>query len=136
MGVVGEPFTITSQSLSLTNVGTNSLTWTLANTSVWLNVSPSSGTLTPGGPAATVTVSLNSAASNLVAGTYSATLWFTNLNDGVGQSRQFTLAVISPPTITAQPADQAVLEGATATFTVAATGGLRCPINGRITGPI
>ena len=123
IGGVGGPFTITSQSLTLTNAGTNSLTWTLANTSVWLNASPSCGTLTPGGVAATVTVSLNTAASNLVVGTYSATLWFTNLNSGVGQGRQFTLAVISPPTITTQPADQAVLEGAMATFTVAATGG-------------
>ena len=121
-GGIGGPFTITSQSLTLTNAGTNSLTWTLANTSVWLNASPSGGSLTPGGAAATVTVSLNTAASNLVAGTYSATLWFTNLTSGVGQGRQFTLAVFSPPTITAQPANQAVLAGATAMFTVGATG--------------
>ena len=121
-GGVGGPFTITSQSLTLTNAGTNSLTWTLANTSVWLNASPGGGTLTPGGPAATVTVSLNTAASNLLVGTYNATVWFTNLNSGVGQGRQFTLAVISPPTITNQPANQAVLEGATATFAVGATG--------------
>ena len=124
IGGVGGPFTITSQSLSLTNAGTNSLTWTLVNTSLWLNASPGGGTLTPGGPATTVTVSLNSAASNLVVGTYSATVWFTNLNSGVGQSRQFSLSVISPPTITIQPTDQAVLEGATATFTVGVTGGL------------
>ncbi len=124
IGGVGGPFTITSQSLTLTNAGTNSLTWTLANTSVWLDASPVGGTLTPGGTATTVTVSLNTTASNLLVGTYSATVWLTNLNSGVGQDRQFTLAVISPPTITAQPADQAVLEGATATFTVAATGGL------------
>jgi subtilase family serine protease len=124
IGGVGGPFTITSQSLSLTNAGTNSLTWMLANTSVWLNASPSGGTLAPGGAATTVTVRLNTAASNLLVGTYSATLWFTNLSSGVGQSRQFTLAVISPPTITAQPANQIVLEGAMATFTVGATGGL------------
>ena len=124
IGGVGGPFTITSQSLSLTNAGTNSLTWTLVNTSLWLNASPGGGTLMPGGPAANVAVSLNSAASNLVVGAYSATVWFTNLNSGVGQSRQFGLSVISPPTITTQPTNQAVLEGATATFTVGATGGL------------
>jgi C1A family cysteine protease len=39
-GGAGGPFTIISQSLTLTNAGTNSLTWTLANTSVWLNASP------------------------------------------------------------------------------------------------
>jgi C1A family cysteine protease len=124
IGGVRGPFTITSQSLSLTNAGTNSLTWTLVNTSLWLNASTNGGTLTPDGPAATVTVSLNSVASNLVVGTYSATLWFTNLNDNFGQSRQFNLSVISPPTITAQPANQAVLDGATAMFTVGVTGGL------------
>src|SRR5208283_2427702 len=116
--------TVTSQSLTLTNAGTNALSWTLGNTSVWLNASPSSGVLTPGGPATTVTVSLNAAASNLVVGTYSATVWFTNVNDSIGQSRQFNLSVISPPTITTEPTDQAVLEGATATFGVSATGGL------------
>ena len=35
----------------------------------------------------------------------------------------FTRSII-PPTITAQPADQTVLAGMTATFTVAATGSL------------
>ena len=124
LGGFGGPFTITVQSLSLTNVGTNSLTWSLVNTSLWLNASPGGGTLTPGGPAAAVTVSFNSAASNLVVETYSATIWFTNLTSGVGQSRQYNLSVISPPTITTQPADQAVLEGAAATFTVGVTGGL------------
>ena len=135
-GGVGGPYTVTSKSLTLTNAGTNSLTWTLANTSVWLNASSSGGTLTSGGPTATVTVSLNTAASNLLMGTYSATLWFTNLNSGVGQSRQFTLTVISPPTITTQPADQAVLEGAAAMFTVGATGGLPLYYQWQDNGPI
>jgi hypothetical protein len=66
-GGAGGPFTITSQNLSLTNAGTNSLTWTLANPAPWLTASPTGGTLTQGGPATIVTVSLNSAASNLVA---------------------------------------------------------------------
>ena len=123
-GGFGGPFTITSQTLSLTNAGTNSLPWTLANTSAWLTVSSTGGTLAPGGAAATVTTSLNSAASNLVVGIYNATLWFTNLNDNIGQCRQFTLSVVSPPVITAQPTNQAVLEGAAVTFSVAATGGL------------
>jgi len=123
-GGAGGPFTITSQSLSLTNTGTNSLSWSLVNTSLWLNASPSGGTLTPGGVAATVTVSLNTAASNLLVGTYSATVLFTNLNSNYGQSRQFTLSVISPPTITLQPSNQTVLDGASATFTVGISGGL------------
>ncbi len=124
LGGVGGPFTVSSQNFSLTNVGTNSLTWTLINTSLWLNVSAPGGTLAAGGPATNVTVSLNTVASNLVVGTYNTTVWFTNLNDNVGQSRQFNLAVLSPPTITVQPTNQAVLDGATAPFTVEVTGGL------------
>ncbi|HEV2434581.1 MAG TPA: immunoglobulin domain-containing protein, partial [Verrucomicrobiae bacterium] len=123
MGGVGGPFTVTAQNFSLTNVGTNSLTWTLSNTSLWLNASASGGTLARGGPATNVTIRLNSAASNLLVGTYRVTLWFTNVNDQVGQGRQFTLAVLNPPAITEQPTNQAVLEGVTATFTVGVTGG-------------
>jgi len=123
-GGVGGPFIVTSGELSLTNAGTNTLTWTLSNTSVWLSVSSDEGILMPSNPAVTVTVSLNNAASNLVVGTYSATLWFTNLNDGVGQGRQFALNVIAPPAITSQPTNQSVIQGATAIFSAFATGGL------------
>ncbi len=92
-GPVGGPFNITAQSFSLTNASAASLNWTLANTSTWLNAAPGSGTLPPGGPAASVTVSLGAAATNLAAGTHNATIWFTNLNNGIGQSRLFTLLV-------------------------------------------
>ncbi len=123
-GGVGGPFTRTAQSFSLTNLGTNTLTWSLVNTSAWLTVSSAGGPLPAGGFVADVTVCLNTTASNLLVGNYSATLWFTNLSDNFGQSRQFALSVISPPAITAQPADQSVLEGAPAAFSVAAVGGL------------
>ncbi len=91
-GWAGGPFSLAAQSFSLTNIGAAALNWTVANTSLWLNVSQSSGALSPGGPAATVTVGLNSASSNLAAGLYSANVLFNNLNSGVGQSRQFTLS--------------------------------------------
>ena len=91
LGLVGGPFTITNETFSLTNIGTAPLNWSLANTSTWLNASPTGGTLTPGGPAATVTVSLNSNAYSLTSGIYTATVWFTNLNDSVVQSRQFSV---------------------------------------------
>jgi subtilase family serine protease len=134
IGGVGGPFTVISQSYSLTNIGTNTLTWTLSNTSAWFLVSSSSGTLTPGGPATTVTMSLNNVASNLVVGIYNATIWFTNQNDNIGQSRPFTLSVISPPSITQQPTNQAVLEGATADFSVQAAGGLPLAYQWQING--
>ena len=124
IGGVGGPFTVSSATFTLTNFGTNSLSWSVATTSLWLNVSPAGGTLTPGGTAGLVTASLNNVASNLTLGTYEATISFTNLNDNFGQNRQFTLAIIPPPTITQQPTNQAVLDGATQLSTVEVGGGL------------
>ncbi|MFZ0825924.1 MAG: choice-of-anchor tandem repeat GloVer-containing protein [Verrucomicrobiia bacterium] len=120
-GPVGGPFNSTAQIFSLTNNAGAPLSWSLACTSAWLNVTPTGGILVTGGAPATVTASLSSLASNLPAAGYSATIWFTNLNNRFVQSRQLTLAIVSPPVITAQPADQAVFEGATATFTVGTT---------------
>jgi hypothetical protein len=96
VGPVSGPFSVTSQSFSLANVGTNSLNWTVASPSPWLTVSPSGGTLDPDGSETNVTVSLNSAATNLPIGTYSATVWFTNLNSAIAQSRQFNLTIFDP----------------------------------------
>jgi hypothetical protein len=92
-GPTGGPFSVTKQSLSLTNAGTSSFTWSLSNTSLWLNASPTSGTLAPGGAATTVTVSLNATANNLAAGIYTANLQLTNKTTGFVQTRQFTLLV-------------------------------------------
>ena len=130
-GNPGGPFTVTSQSLTLTNVGSNSLSWSLSNTSIWLNVSTNGGTLTPGGDSASVTASLNPVASSLAPGAYTATLWFTNLDDSVGQGRTFTLIVLGALVITVQPQDQLVDVGANdvgadpggnATFTISVSG--------------
>jgi hypothetical protein len=90
-GPAGGPFTPTGQVFSLTNAGTTPLNWSLVNTSAWLTASLAGGTLTSGGPAATMTVSLNSLAGSLPGGVYTASVLFTNLNTGFGQSRQFTL---------------------------------------------
>jgi len=91
-GPVGGPFNVTSQNFSLTNSGGTSFNWSLVSIPVWLNASPTGGTLTPNG-ATNVAVSLNSTASNLFAGLYINNLIFTNLSSGVGQLRQFTLQV-------------------------------------------
>ena len=117
-GPVGGPFNPITQSYSLTNGSTAAFNWSLVSTSPWLDISPTNGTLTPGGAATIVTASLNSAASNLVAGSYTAIIWFTNLNDNFGQSRQFILDVVTPPMITDQPTNQAVVAGTPATFSV------------------
>ena len=95
-GPIGGPFTVASQSFSLTNSGAVSLDWSVKNIPTWLNVSPNSGTLAAGSPATNVTVSLNSVASNLLAGIYNTNLAFMNLTTGSVQLRQFTLQVGQP----------------------------------------
>lgn len=82
-----------SINLVLTNTGITSLNWSLANTSIWLNVSASSGTLFAAA-VTNVTVSLiPSATTNLSAGRSFASIGVTNLASGVVSSRIFTLAI-------------------------------------------
>ena len=92
-GPVGGPFSVTAQGLSLTNAGTSPLNWSLSNTCLWLNASPAGGSLVPSGAAATIAVSLNPAANNLMAGVYTANLQLTNTTSGLVQTRQFTVLV-------------------------------------------
>ena len=117
-GPLGGPFRPAAQSFVLTNDSNASLSWTLAKTAPWLRAPPTGGTLTNGGPAVTVTVTLTGAANSLPVGSYTATLWFTNLNDRLGQSRQVNLDVVAPPVITSQPTNQVVVQGMTASFAV------------------
>jgi hypothetical protein len=88
-------FNLTSQNFSLTNAGAVPLTWSINNTSTWLNVSSSSGTIAAGA-ASSLAASLNTVASNFTAGTYTASLWFSNVTSGVVHSRLFTLTVDDP----------------------------------------
>ncbi|HOC54384.1 MAG TPA: immunoglobulin domain-containing protein [Verrucomicrobiota bacterium] len=123
-GPLGGPFRPAVQSIRLTNDSNAPLNWTLANATPWLEVSSVGGTLTNGGSAATVSVTLTPAASSLPLGSYAAALWFTNVNltnasDRMGQSRVVNLDIVAPPVITVQPANQTVLEGMTAGFSVA-----------------
>ena len=92
-GVGGGPFTVTSQTFTLTNIGAEQLRWSLINTTAWLTVSGTPGVLRPGRLPATVTVSLNSSASNFLIGNYSGNVTFVNLTDGTSQNRQFDLYV-------------------------------------------
>src|SRR5207248_3145597 len=94
-GTMGGPFNVTWQTLTLTN-RSGSLNWSIINTYAWLTVSTTSGTLTAGGPGAVVTASLNAAASNLVADTYTTTLWISNQTSQVAHGRLFSLQVADP----------------------------------------
>ena len=117
-GPVGGPFGPTTQTFTLSDTAAGSVTWSLANTSAWFNVSPESGTLQHTGPSGVVTASLAPADTNLPAGSYSAELEFTNVSDKFVQTRLLTLAVVTPPVITSQPTNQALLDGMTASFSV------------------
>ncbi|MGA3182535.1 MAG: choice-of-anchor tandem repeat GloVer-containing protein, partial [Verrucomicrobiota bacterium] len=121
-GNVGGPFTITSVSLTLTNAGTSALNWSLSKTSPWLEASATTGSLSPQGASSTVVLSLNVAASNLVAGTYTAMVWFTNLNDSIGQGFYFKLSVLGAPIVTMQPQSHEVVAQSNVSFTVSASG--------------
>jgi hypothetical protein len=91
-GAAGGPFNGTAQVFNLNNSGTGSLAWSLSNTSAWLVVSQWGGTLVAGNQS-NVVVSLTSSANSLAAGTYTATIFFTNLTTQVAQPRLFTLRV-------------------------------------------
>jgi hypothetical protein len=90
-GPAGGPYSPASQTYLLTNAGNVPLNWSLANTTLWLSVSQTNGTLLPGGPGLAVTVSLNSVASNSLLNDFSASIRFTNMQDYVAQSWPFTL---------------------------------------------
>jgi hypothetical protein len=95
-GEIGGPFNISAVNFQLTNEGPAPLSWSLAGSPPWLDVSPNAGILGPGQEWATVQVSLNSNASNLATGTYSATLIFSNLTIGTAQNQPATLSVGEP----------------------------------------
>jgi hypothetical protein len=95
LGPVGGPFTATAQSYLLANAGGSPLLWSLSGKPFWLEVSSTSGFLLAGNSTA-VTVSLNSAASNLLTGIYEASLTFSNLNSHLAQFREFIVEVGQP----------------------------------------
>ncbi|HXP61131.1 MAG TPA: LamG-like jellyroll fold domain-containing protein [Dongiaceae bacterium] len=96
-GLPGGPFSPGAPGFVLANNGAAPVNWSLSNTSLWANLSPATGTLVPGGPPAMVTLSFNPSSSNLASGSYPVTVWFTNLNSHLGQSRLVTLSVAPNP---------------------------------------
>jgi len=87
----GGPVAAQSMEFSLTDTGASTINWSAGNVPVWLNISTTNGTLTPGGGSSTTTISLNfAAATNEPAGNYAAIVWFTNLTTGAIQSVPFS----------------------------------------------
>ena len=91
-GPTGGPFTVTSQSFTLANFGTNTVAWSVSNPSRWLTVSTNGGSLDPFA-VTSLTVSLNSAASNIMLANVSGNVTFSDLTDGTAQNLQFNLYV-------------------------------------------
>ncbi|HXS69397.1 MAG TPA: protease pro-enzyme activation domain-containing protein [Candidatus Polarisedimenticolia bacterium] len=91
-GASGGPFSVASRTYTLANTGAVPLTWSLINTSSWLNVSSSGGTLNPGSNT-TVTVSLNANVNQFMITHASGNVTFNNLTAGTMQNRQFDLYV-------------------------------------------
>jgi len=95
-----------------------SLVWVAGQTVPWFSLSTTYGTLVAGGSSTTISLTPSVLASNLAPGSYSATLYFTNLSDQSVVARQVTLAVAGPPVITSQPTNVTLSEGMTASFSV------------------
>ncbi len=124
IGGSGGPFTVTSEGFILSNSGTNSLNWSMVNTSLWLTVSPPGGTLAAGGSDPTPLVSLSAGAYSLPIGNYTAVVAFSNVTSGIAQTRQFGLQIVPsvPPTIVTPPASQSAAVGSSVSFNVTAGG--------------
>ncbi|HZL43807.1 MAG TPA: protease pro-enzyme activation domain-containing protein [Verrucomicrobiae bacterium] len=80
-GPVGGPFSPDTQTFTLTNSGAAELAWSIANTSQWVNVSSTAGTLLADAVAG-IGVSLATAANSLAPGIYNSALLVTNQNGG------------------------------------------------------
>jgi len=92
-GPAGGPFNVTSGTLTITNTSSSSLNWAVINPYGWLSVSSTNGVLAAHGSVTNFGVALNAGANGLSAGTYDATLWFTNLTTHIAQSLHVALTV-------------------------------------------
>jgi hypothetical protein len=98
-GAPGGPFTPGSFVYTLTNSGATSLTWSVGGVPSWLNLTSTHGILAAAA-FTNISLSLNSVASNLLAGTYTAMVQFTNLTSSIQQNRLVTLQIVPPMQVT------------------------------------
>ena len=101
-GNEGGPFTPTSRSYTITNVGDNLLEWTAAITQPWLSVQPNSGTLDPkgsidDGDSQLIVVTITADANGLPPGDFNDVITFTNTTSGYNEIRVVRLQIIPVP---------------------------------------
>lgn len=103
-GSVGGPFNPSSLAYTLTNTGSSSINWSASKTASWTSLSSTSGSLAPGA-STTVTVSINSGANSLAAGSYSDTVSFLNSTNGSGSTgRSVSLTISGSGSLSVSPA--------------------------------
>jgi hypothetical protein len=101
-GNKGGPFTPTSQSYTLTNVGDDPIEWTATITQSWLSIEPNSGTLDPhgspdDGDSQVIVASITADANTLRPSDYNDVITFTNTTTGYSEIRVVRLQVIPIP---------------------------------------
>jgi hypothetical protein len=90
------PFIPSCKSYTLRNDCDTSLGWDANATCNWVDIIPSSGTLSPGQTTA-VEICFNNDANDLYPGIYTCKVTFTNTDTGYTQQRDVTLEVINVP---------------------------------------
>jgi PKD repeat protein len=95
-GVEGGPFTPSSWSYELSNVGQSTLTWSAEKTADWIDISPDGSTLAADA-SETAAVALNAAADDLAAGVHTDTIVFKDAaGGGPSFERTVTLTIAVP----------------------------------------
>jgi hypothetical protein len=91
-GKQGGPFAPQCETYSLTNQGISSVVWTSGVSDSWISVSPAGGTLSVG-ESTNVDICIATAATQLLAASYSGSVIITNVGTGEGQFRSVDLEV-------------------------------------------
>jgi hypothetical protein len=96
-GTSGGPFAPDTFIYTLTNSGGSALNWSVSQTTTWLDLSATGGSL-EAGASTHLTVTLNDDANHLAAGNYSGTVSFGNVTTGNGNVlRRVYLTVLPRP---------------------------------------
>ena len=94
-GYAGGPFSPAAITYALTNSGGASLSWRATPTSKWVSLLATNGTLAAGART-NITVTINASANSLTAGTYTNSISFTNLSNGLGSTNRWVSLTVRP----------------------------------------